>query len=84
MNGPIKLALVAGLALGGLGFATASASAMPAQGLDKAVAHSADLQSGVQNVRYVCGYWGCHWVPGYYGWHRWHRWHHWHHWHHYW
>lgn len=85
MNGKIKMALVAGLALGGLGFAAQSASAAPV--LDRAVAHAGDLQHGVQNVRYVCGYWGCHWRPGYgygYGWHRWHYWHRWHHWHHYW
>lgn len=81
MNGKIKMALVAGLALGTLGLAAQSASALPLQRINGAVVHT----SGLQQVRYVCGYWGCHWRPGYaYGWHRWHSWHRWHHWHHYW
>ncbi len=86
MNSKIKLALVAGLALGGLGFAAETASAMPLSGLGAGVAHQSDVQRGVQNVRYICGYWGCRWVPGYWGYRpyyryrRWHRWHHWHHW----
>jgi hypothetical protein len=88
MNSTLKMALAAGLALGSLGFVAESASALPAQGLDNAVAQKGDLQLGVQNVRYVCGYWGCRWVPGYWGYrgygYGWHRWHHWHHWHHYW
>lgn len=89
MNAKIKVALVAGLALGGLGFAAESASAMPMQGLDGAVAHQSDVQQGVQNVRYICGYWGCRWVPGpywggygygygyrpYWGYRRWGYWH---------
>ena len=32
-------------------------------GLDNTVAHQSDLQKGVQNVRYVCGPWGCRWAP---------------------
>jgi hypothetical protein len=82
MNSKIKLALVAGLALGGLSFAADTASSMPIQSLDGAVAHASDLQQGVQTIRYICGYWGCRWVPvHYWGYHPyWHRWHHWHHW----
>jgi hypothetical protein len=79
MNSTIKMALVAGLALGGLGFAAETASALPASGLDNAVAHQSDVQQGIQKTRYICGYWGCRWVPGpYWGygyyhpyWHRW-------------
>jgi hypothetical protein len=89
MNRKIKLALAGGLALAGLGFAAATASAAPMQGLDPGIAHQSDALQGVQNVRYICGYWGCRWVPGPYwgpgpywhrhwggwggGWHRWHR-----------
>lgn len=89
MNRKIKLALIAGLALSGLGFAAGAASAAPMPGLDPGVAHQSDL-NGLQHVRYICGYWGCRWVPGpYWGgpyWHRpwgWHRWgwhRHWRHW----
>ncbi|MGO9134021.1 MAG: hypothetical protein ACLP8A_08240 [Methylovirgula sp.] len=86
MNSKIKLALVAGLAFAGLGFAAQSASAMPTQGLDNGVAHASDLQKGLTDVRYICGYWGCRWVPGpYWGWHHYHHWHGgygWHRWHH--
>jgi len=75
MNSMIKMALVAGLAMGGLGFAAETASALPASGgLDSAVAHPSDVQQGIQKTRYICGYWGCRWVPGpYWGW-GWHRW----------
>ncbi len=84
LNSKIEMALVAGLALGGLGFAAATASAMPMRGLDAGVEHASDVQQRVQNVRYFCGYWRCHWVPGpYWGyrpyWHR-HYWRHWHRW----
>ncbi len=64
MNRTIKMALVAGLGLAGLGFAAETASAAPMTGLDNAVAHQSDLQKGVQNVRYFCGPWGCRWAPG--------------------
>lgn len=92
MNSTIKMSLAAGLALGGLGLVAQTASALPASGLDNAVAHSSDVQQAIQKTRYVCGYWGCRWVPGPYAgwgygyyrpyWHPWgwgwHR--HWHHW----
>lgn len=87
MNSTIKIALVAGLAFGGLGLAAETASALPANGLDNGVAHQTDVQQSIQKTRYICGYWGCRWVPGYWGygyyrpyWHRgwgWHRWHRW-------
>jgi hypothetical protein len=85
MKTSLKIALATGLTIAGLGFAASSASALPAGGLDPAIATSSDLAQGVQDVRWVCGYWGCHWRPNYYGfyggygWHRpyyggWHRW----------
>jgi hypothetical protein len=64
MNSKIKMALVAGLALGGLGFVAETASAMPMRGLDPAAAQTNEVQQGTQNVRYICGYYGCRWVPG--------------------
>ncbi|HEY5226160.1 MAG TPA: hypothetical protein VIJ06_05145, partial [Methylovirgula sp.] len=67
MNSWIKMALAAGLVLGGLGFEAQSASAMPMHGLDAGVATTSDIQGAqpkIQNVRYVCGYWGCRWVYG--------------------
>lgn len=85
MNRKMKMVLVAGVALAGLGFAAEAASAMPMRGLDAGVAQVSDVQQGVQDVRYICGHWRCHWVPGPY-WHGpyWHRphwhWRHWHHW----
>lgn len=79
MNSKIKMALVAGLALSGPGFAAETASAMPMRGLDAGVVRTSDVPQGVLNVRYICGYWRCRWIPGPY-WHRWHHWHHWHRW----
>jgi hypothetical protein len=90
MNTKLKLALAAGIALGGAGLLTGSASAMPMSGLDKAIATTVDTQSNVQEAAWICRPWGCHWVPGWrywggpgygygygYGWHHWHHWHHW-------
>jgi hypothetical protein len=89
MKASLKYALATGLTLTGIGFAASSASALPMSGLDPAVATSADVAQGVQDVRWVCGPWGCHWAPNYwgygwrrpwgwhggYGWHRgWRRW----------
>lgn len=74
MNSQIKMALAAGLALSGLGFATETASAMPMRGLDPAAAQTTEAQQGVQHIRYICGYWGCRWMPGpYWGWGYYHR-----------
>jgi hypothetical protein len=84
MNTKVKLALAASLMLGGAGLLAGSASAMPISGLNKAVTISADAQKSVEDVRWFCRPWGCHWVPGPYyggwGWHRGWGWHHWHHW----
>ncbi len=85
MKTSLKLALTTGLTIAGLGFAVSSASALPAGGLDPAIATSNDLAQGIQDIRWVCGPWRCHWAPNYYygggyGWHRrwgyggWHRW----------
>jgi hypothetical protein len=79
----MKFALATGVTIAGLGFAASSASALPAGGLDPAVATSADVAQGVQDVRWVCGPFRCFWRPNYYGgygwrgygWHRgWRRW----------
>jgi len=89
MKTSLKLALAVGLTIAGTGFAVSSASALPAAGLDPAIATSADIAQGVQDVRWVCGPFGCRWAPNYYGyygrpygygwrgygWHRgWRRW----------
>lgn len=66
MNRTLKMALVAGLGLAGLGVAAETASAAPMAGLDNAVAHQSDVQQGVQNAAYVCGPWGCRWTYGAY------------------
>jgi hypothetical protein len=92
MNRSIKVTLAAGLALGGLGVFAQTASALPMQGLNTAAATAGEVQGSQANIektRYICGYWGCRWVPGpywhrrywghpywhHYGWHRygWHR-----------
>jgi hypothetical protein len=80
MNTKVKLALAASLMLGGAGLLAGPASAMPISGLNKAVTTSVDAQKGVEDVRWFCRPWGCHWAPGHgYGGWRWHHWHHWHH-----
>ncbi len=83
MNTKVKLALAASLMLGCAGLLAGSASAMPISGLNKAVTASANAQK-VDDVRWVCRPWGCHWFPGYgygygggWGYHHWHHWHHW-------
>jgi len=64
----LKLGLAAGLTLSAAGLAASSASAMPMNGLDPAVATTSDLaQNHVEAVRWVCGPWGCHWRPNYWG-----------------
>lgn len=77
----LKLVLAGAIALGSLGVLSNSASAMP-QGIDPGIATSADLH-GVQDARWICNPWGCHWVPFWgpywgprwgWGWHHWHRW----------
>lgn len=76
MNRSLKLVLAAGLGLSGIGLAATSVAAMPMSGLDPAVAKPADIATGVENVRWICGpYGGCRWVPGwrYWGPHRYWR-----------
>ena len=61
----LRLALVMGIGLGGLGSTAASASAMPLSGLDPELATAADTTKAVENIRWICGpYGGCQWVPG--------------------
>jgi len=63
----LKVGLAAGLTLAAAGIAS-EASAMPMSGLDPAVATTSDLaQNNVEAVRWVCGPWGCHWRPNYWG-----------------
>ena len=78
---------MSGLALAALlstGMAVSSASAMPANGLEST---AAQVASGIQDVRWVCGPYRCWWSPGpYWGYARgpyywgpgpyrhWHRW----------
>jgi hypothetical protein len=71
MNISLKLILIAGIGLGGLGEAASSGLALPRSGLDPALAPAADAAKGVENIRWICGpYGGCRWVPGWrrYGW----------------
>jgi hypothetical protein len=66
----LKTAAVAAVLLGASALGAGSASAMPAGGLDPAIATGSDLAPLVQDVRWVCGPYGhCRWVapPRYYG-----------------
>jgi len=66
MKAILKFGLAAGLTFAAADLAASSASAMPMNGLDPAVATTSDLAlNNVETVRYVCGPWGCRWVPGY-------------------
>ncbi|MHB8885699.1 MAG: hypothetical protein ACYC5H_11610 [Methylovirgula sp.] len=94
MNRQLRMGLVAGLALAGLGMVAKTASALPASGINPAAAQTSAAPKDVQPVRYICGYWGCRWIPGpywaggyypYWGgyypyWRRYPYWHRWHHW----
>jgi len=63
-----KMGLAAGLALAAAGLTASSASAMPMNGLDPAVATTSDLAANnTESVAYVCGPWGCRWRPNYWG-----------------
>jgi len=66
MNMGVKTALAAAAVLVTAGLGASTASAMPVAGLDTAVAASAGAQ--VDNVRWVCGPFGCHWAPNRYYW----------------
>jgi hypothetical protein len=69
MDNRLKLALAAGVVVGGMGLAAQSASAMPmnglASGLTLAIATGEAAQA--EQVRWVCGPWGCRWRPNYWG-----------------
>lgn len=54
MKTSLKLILIAGIGLGGLGEAASSASALPLRGLDPAHAPAADAAKGVENIRWIC------------------------------
>lgn len=88
MNTKVKLALAASLAMASTSLLVGSASAAPMSGIDRSLVTTSDVQKGVEEVRWFCRPWGCHWAPGPYwggyyggwGWHRGWGWHHWHHW----
>jgi hypothetical protein len=76
MKTSLKIILAVGIGFGALGFAASSAPAMPARGLDPALAKPADAAATrVEKVHVVCGPYGCHrthpwrrrywWGPGY-------------------
>ncbi len=64
MNTKVKLALAASLALASTGLLIGSASAAPMSGIGKALVTTSEVQKGVEDVRWFCRPWGCHWVPG--------------------
>jgi hypothetical protein len=74
MNTHTKLVIAAGIGFCGLGSATLPASAMPQSGFDPALARAADRAQNLQNVRWMCGPYGCQWAPGWrrHGWRRHH------------
>jgi len=62
----LKSAVLAATLLGASALGVGAASAMPATGLDPAVAGASDLAPLVQDVRWVCGPFGrCRWAPNY-------------------
>ena len=72
----LRLALIT--ATLGLGLAAPAAQAAVA-GFDEGLTHRS-APSGLQDVRWVCGPYRCHWVPNYWHQHRHHhhrRWRHW-------
>jgi hypothetical protein len=66
----LKLVMVASIGFSGIGLAGQPASATPMSGLDPAIATSLDTAKNVERIRWICGPWRCHWVPGWrrYGW----------------
>ncbi|QPF86671.1 hypothetical protein IC762_10475 [Bradyrhizobium genosp. L] len=61
----IKLAVIGLAALGSAALTSGAAAAMP-NGIPTA-SHSAAATSNIDQVRYVCDRWGCHWRPSAYG-----------------
>jgi hypothetical protein len=62
MKFTLKLILAAGVGFGAVGLAASPVAAMPARGLDPALAPSGDSAKSVETVRWICR--RCHWVPG--------------------
>ena len=62
----VRLTIAGALLAGTMAFSAGQASAMPA------VDHGLATTQGVQTeqVRWVCGPWGCGWRPNYYGFYR--------------
>ena len=59
----LKSAILASALIGAATLAGGVAQAMPAAGLDPAVAVGSDLAPMVQDARWVCGPYRCRWVP---------------------
>jgi hypothetical protein len=59
----LKLILAAGVGSGAVGLAASPVTAMPASGLDPALAAPVDSAKSVETVRLICRR-RCHWVPG--------------------
>ena len=58
-----KMTFAALVALAGASFAPAAASALPVSGLKAA---AGEFSTAAQEVRWVCGAYGCRWRPRYY------------------
>ncbi len=78
MKTSTKFVFAAAMGLASLTLAD-SASALPMSGLNPAlVAADKTADGAVQDVRWVCRPWGCHWAPNFWGprwgyYHPWHR-----------
>jgi hypothetical protein len=59
----IRLTIAGALLAGTMAFSAGQASAMPA--LDHGLANAQGAQS--EQVRWVCGPWGCRWRPNFWG-----------------
>ncbi len=60
----LKTALAATVLLG-TGMAALPASALPMDAVAPVIATSRDLANNIQDVRWVCGPYRCHWAPNY-------------------
>jgi hypothetical protein len=66
----LGVALVLGATALALPASTTSTAAMPLAGLDDGVVRDGQT-AGIDQVRWVCGPYRCHWAPNYYyGWRR--------------
>lgn len=68
MRTSLKLMIAAATGFGGTSLAAQPVSAMPMSGLDPALATASDEAKNVENARWICGPWGCRWVPGWRPW----------------